>query len=170
MRLFISVDFSEEILEVLRDSIDQLKHQCRSANFTREENLHLTLAFIGETQRSEAAVRAMKRINMDSFPLTLNGFGHFGDLFWIGTEKNAALHRLASNVKEELLDEDFDIDRKKFSPHITVARRVRPQSALGKIHLSVPRTSMTVKGFSLMESRRYEGKLIYREIFWKSLG
>ena len=77
MRLFISVDFSEEILEVLRDSIDQLKHQCRSANFTREENLHLTLAFIGETQRSEAAVRAMKRINMDSFPLTLNGFGHF---------------------------------------------------------------------------------------------
>ena len=169
MRLFISIDFSEEILEALKNSIHQLKRQCRSGNFTREENLHLTLAFIGETERSEAAVRAMEKIKMKSFPLTLSGFGHFGDLFWIGTEKSADLTGLSRRIKEELRSEGFDIDRKKFSPHITIARRVQPRFSHDGIRLSVPGISMTVRGFSLMESLREDGKLIYRELYWKSL-
>ena len=169
MRLFISIDFSEEILEVLKNSMDQLKRRCRSANFTREENLHLTLAFIGETERAEAAVRAMNRIKAESFPLTLSGSGHFGDLYWIGIRKSAQLSALARRLKEELLAEGFDIDRRKFSPHITIARRVQPQTAHDEIRLTVPQTSMTVSGFSLMESFRDSGKLIYREHYWKSL-
>ena len=45
MRLFIAVDFNDEILDMLRNCQRQLQAQVRSASLTAEENLHLTLAF-----------------------------------------------------------------------------------------------------------------------------
>jgi 2'-5' RNA ligase len=48
MRLFIAIHFSPGVREVLLSAIDSLRAQAVSGNFTRPENLHLTLAFIGD--------------------------------------------------------------------------------------------------------------------------
>ena len=57
MRLFIAVDFNDEILDMLRNCQRQLQAQVRSASLTAEENLHLTLAFLGETEEPGRAIR-----------------------------------------------------------------------------------------------------------------
>lgn len=172
MRLFISIDFSDEIKNTLTDAIGQLKKQSSSANFTREENLHLTLAFIGETENCDAAVRAMQTIKMKPFDITVGGFGSFGDLWWIGIKTasgDSDLSRLSDRIKKALRSEGFDIDHKKFKPHITIARRVKTNSQTDRIRLNIPSASMTVSGFSLMKSERVNGRLTYTELYWKSL-
>ena len=51
MRLFIAVRFTPEIKELLKAAAVRLKQQSVSGNFTDLENFHLTLAFIGESDR-----------------------------------------------------------------------------------------------------------------------
>lgn len=171
MRLFISIDFTEEAKDVLKDAIRQLRRQTRSAGFTREENLHLTLAFIGEVSQDDAddIISIMKQTEMRPFDISIGGSGHFGELWWVGINKKGSLPKLADHLKKQLRDAGFDIDNKKFKPHITIARRVVPTRTHDDIKLEIPETAMTVDGFSLMKSERIDGKLTYTELFWKSL-
>ena len=176
MRLFLSIDFSDEIENIFIDAIRQLRQQSSSANFTREDNLHLTLAFIGETENYDAAVRAMETIKMRPFDITIEGFGNFGDLWWIGVKEHngknspfSSLSLLSDRIKKALRSEGFDIDRKKFKPHVTIARRVKTDRPTDQIKLHIPSASMTVNGFSLMKSERINGKLTYTELYWRSL-
>jgi 2'-5' RNA ligase len=88
MRLFIAIRFSDEVKNVLLDSICQLRRQAVSGNFTRPENLHLTLAFIGESTDLTSIRAAMDRTAVMPFDLTVGGAGHFGNLYWVGIEAN----------------------------------------------------------------------------------
>ncbi len=141
MRLFVAVHFSPEVKAVLLGAVDALRRQAVSGNFTRPENLPLTLAFIGETSGAAAAKAAVDSIALPPFELAVSGFGHFGDLWWAGIEKNKALSDLAEHLQEALRARGFDIERRAFKPHITLARQV---ALPAPPRLSVPPTAMTV--------------------------
>ena len=85
------------------------------------------------------------------------------------TASGTSLYLLSDRIKKALRSEGFEIDRKKFKPHITIARRVKTGISPEKIRLDIPRASMTVSGFSLMKSERINGRLTYTELYWKSL-
>ena len=61
MRLFIAVRFSREICSKLGAFMQTMRQACVSGDFTREENLHLTLTFLGERPDGQAGriVRTM---------------------------------------------------------------------------------------------------------------
>ena len=48
MRLFVAIEFESDIIESLKRVQSDLKRCGLKGRFTKEENLHLTLAFIGE--------------------------------------------------------------------------------------------------------------------------
>ena len=50
MRLFIAIRLSRPLVETLKQAQRDMRHQGAEGNFSREENLHLTLAFLGETE------------------------------------------------------------------------------------------------------------------------
>ncbi len=166
MRLFVAICFSPEIREVLLGAIDGLRGQAVSGNFTRPENLHLTLAFIGESNDPDLAAAAMDAAAVPPFSLAINGLGHFGDLWWTGVEKNPALTSLAENLQESLQRRGFAVYKRPFKPHITLARHVELRRAP---QLRIPRTAMTVRRISLMKSEHIRGKLIYTEIYGRDL-
>lgn len=87
MRLFVAICFSDEIKALLSSVCQKLKTQSLSGNFTRPENLHMTLAFIGESNRVAAVKSAMQQCTGAPFKLSLSGVGRFGDLWWVGIEK-----------------------------------------------------------------------------------
>lgn len=58
MRLFAALQLSEDMKSALADTAAELA-KLGKGRFTRTENLHLTLAFIGETPASDAAVEAL---------------------------------------------------------------------------------------------------------------
>ncbi|MBQ3076798.1 MAG: RNA 2',3'-cyclic phosphodiesterase, partial [Clostridia bacterium] len=147
--------------EALLDLQRQLRRQVESADPVRPDNLHITLAFLGETDRPEAASRAMRRIKTAPFELTLRGAGRFGDLHWAGLSASSPLLNLAADLGDALRDEGFSLEKGRFKPHITLARRVRSQTP---VRLTPAPVTMTVQQIALMQSTREQGKLIYRAI------
>ena len=73
MRLFVAICFDEPCKDVLCAAIAGLKSHARQGNFSRRENLHLTLAFLGETNRIDSAKRALGSIRAESFAMELAG-------------------------------------------------------------------------------------------------
>jgi len=166
MRLFIAVHFSDEIRKNLLDAVSCLRAQAAPANFTRPENLHLTLAFIGETNDAAKVRRVMDAVPVEQFPLTVGGAGRFGDIWWAGVDKNPSLQKLADALRDGLLEAGFDMDRRAFKPHITLARKLVSDVP---VQLDIPRATMTVDRISLMKSERIDGKLTYTEVYGRQL-
>lgn len=171
MRLFVSVNFPSETVDFLYDKVTKLKKEALSMNPSRRENLHLTLAFIGETQDSQKAEKALSEIDFEPFEIMISGLGKFsrdgGDIYWAGLDKKGdyrKLEALALEVQSKLRSAGFEIEKRKFSPHITLGREVILQRDPS---FSVPSHKVPVSRISLMRSERVQGKLVYTEIFGK---
>ena len=61
MRLFAAIQFSPAVKAALLEAVAALRHQ-GTGTFTRPENLHLTLAFIGETEDLPGAKAALDAV------------------------------------------------------------------------------------------------------------
>lgn len=163
MRCFIAIPFPDAGKASLLDCMQQLQQQTQSASFTRLENLHLTLAFLGETDRISAIQAAMQAAATDRpFSMALEGSGCFQSLWWVGIERNPILTKLAARLQNELRARGFLLERRPFRPHITIARQV---AAGAPISLTVPSTSMLVDRICLMKSERVRGTLTYTSVF-----
>ena len=170
MRLFVAIRLSEDMKAHLKSAIELLR-RTGYGNFTREENLHLTLAFIGETERVDAAKRALAKVNAAPFTLQLCKCGHFGDLYWAGAELNEGLQALQREVSKQLLAEGFLLENRPFKPHLTLIREYKCSTAIDKTGLehTLDSASCPISEVVLMESTRIGGKLIYRPIARKQL-
>ncbi len=165
MRLFIALRFDEEILRALADFQARLKACEVRGHYATEENLHLTLAFIGEYGEPDAVLDAMEAAAFASFPLRLDGMGTFRDLYWAGVEKHPALFGYAKRLRRALAEREIPYDRKRFSPHITVLRKASWQGE-GLPDAAPPVGEMEARGVSLMRSERGKHGMIYTEIGW----
>lgn len=163
MRLFIALPLSSELRRILLDVQRDMRRQGVRANFSRQENLHLTLAFLGETEGADirAAQDAVLSLEGKGFPLTLDRTGSFGNLFWAGVRKSAPLEAMAAQVRRALDLHGLEYDRKPFRAHITLARQVR---AAEPFRIELPPSSMTAEQVVLMQSSRVDGRLTYTPI------
>ena len=164
MRLFIAIRLSDEIKAGLSSVQSFLKNHGVRGNFTKLENLHLTLAFIGEYADPERVLDAMRSIPFEPFQIRLEGFGSFGALYWCGLGESAALSAYAKRLRRALAESGIPFDRKKFSPHITLIRRASFDKSRGFPGVAVPDISMKAGRVSLMRSDRAKGGMIYMEI------
>ena len=161
MRLFISVNLSEKMKKELSSVILDMKRSGAKANYTIPENMHLTLAFIGETDRINDILEALDELTFSAFKIRLNGFGHFGSLYWVGLEEQPDLYMLVKKIRGRLDAHNIPYDRKAFKAHITVARRVE---SVRPVRVMNPNASMEVRSFSLMKSERIRGRMKYTEL------
>ena len=161
MRLFVAIRPSPAVRDVLLDAEAALRRQGRGT-FTRPENLHLTLAFLGEAESAAPAQAALEATcTGGAVSLTVGGLGHFDDIWWAGVRENARLEALALGVQDALRQAGYPVERRPWRPHITLVRRWRGP----RPRLTVPDTSMRVERVSLMKSERVEGKLVYTELW-----
>ncbi|MDV0447619.1 RNA 2',3'-cyclic phosphodiesterase [Methanosarcinaceae archaeon Ag5] len=170
MRLFVAIDFPPAIRKQLAEIAGVVKKNSTQGSFTLEENIHLTLAFIGETERFDTARRVIEQIPVPLFDLTLEGLGvfkhHDGGILWVGVRKDAPLIDLQSRVYSVLADAGFNIDPRSYMPHLTLARRTIFQKDfdLEAFSKSLPPITIPVARISLMKSERIDGKLTYTEM------
>lgn len=160
MRLFVAICLSDGMKDALLDAQNALYDRGVRGRFTPEENMHLTLAFIGDYPEAGPVLEALSGLAFSPFELTLEGLGCFGDLWWAGLKDSAALEALARKVRRTLAEQGIPFDRKRFSPHVTLLRR-----ASGKLPGTALRpASMRVEAFSLMRSDRGKNGMIYTEL------
>jgi 2'-5' RNA ligase len=161
MRLFVAITLSDEMKKTVTGTLHALKKAGVKGNYVPAQNLHLTLAFIGETKDSTAVKEALQTVKWKSFRLSLAEMGTFGDLLWVGLKGNQGLSAAVQEVRGALDAAGIAYDKKKFAPHITIIRKM---SGNWK-SLPAPKGEMMVKKISLMKSEVRDGKRVYTEIF-----
>ena len=164
MRLFIAIEFNEEILQALTNLQSEWKVLGLRGNITPVENLHLTLAFIGEYGNPTAVLEAMNSVPFSAFNLRLDGIGSFRDIYWAGIAQNVPLANYVRRLLKALAEHDVPFDRKKFSPHITLVRRAEFNGSMEELLKNPPSGEMEVKTVSLMSSTRGKNGMIYKNV------
>ena len=160
MRLFIAILLSQKMKTALIEAQNAMYDRGLRGNFSPEENLHLTLAFLGEYPEPEAVLDALDSVSFRPFPISLEGIGCFGDIWWAGLRESAALNAVARRVRRALAEKNIAFDRKRFSPHITLVRKASREAA----GIGIAPASMTVEAISLMRSDRGKSGMIYTEL------
>lgn len=77
MRLFIAIAFPDKIKDRLKAGMDDLRRQGVRASWSRRENLHLTLEFLGELDSAKEAIAAMEQVQAAPFRLEFAPSGRF---------------------------------------------------------------------------------------------
>ena len=131
-------------------------------NFTRKENLHMTLAFLGEQDDTAKITEAMNSVLIPEIKIDFTKTGSFGTILWVGTGENAVLDRYVKDLREALKAHEIEYDAKPFKPHVTLSRKTTfPKEK----SVTVPPLSMPVERIVLMSSEKDDtGKLVYREV------
>lgn len=160
MRLFVAIQLSDEMKKSITGTMHELKKKGVRGNFAPMQNLHLTLAFIGETDDPGAVKEALKNVSFKPFKLSLSDMGTFGDLLWVGAKGNQGLSAAAKAVRDALDASGISYDRKKFVPHITVVRKMNGNWK----QVPAPKGEMMVKNISLMKTTFKDGKPVYSEV------
>jgi len=173
MRLFISVNIEEKLRETLLEKIEALRENSRKGRFPLQENLHITLVFIGETDDVDAVKQAMDGISSQQFGMKFGQVGKFkrreGDIYFIGLKRNRILHSVYEQLSKALAEKGFRMEERGFTPHLTLGRNVvlKDDFDIGGYSAGIADMDlkMKVEKISLMKSERIEGKLTYTEIY-----
>ena len=165
MRLFIAINLNDEMKDALMDVQDAMRDNGIYGRETPSENMHLTLAFIGDYDDPDYLKRTINSIDMRPFDITLSGVGAFRDLWWVGIENSPPLQAVVRKLRRALSDAGIPFDRKRFMPHITIVRRAEGELTNDPdAFADIKDASMTVDHISLMRSDRGKHGMIYTEL------
>lgn len=174
-RLFVAIRPPEEICDLLIDAMDDRP----DLRWVGDEQLHLTLRFIGEVERPVAndLAAALGRVRSGPFELHLNGLGRFerrnGGALWAAIEPKAPVVALAARIERVCQDVGLAPEHRVFHPHITIARFGREHRTQAQdferrnAGLSSP--PFAVDRFMLFESRLSRHGPHYEEVETYSL-
>jgi 2'-5' RNA ligase len=123
-RLFVAIRPPEAIRDLLIDAMDDSP----DFRWQDDEQLHLTLRFVGEVDRPIAndLADALTRIDFKCFELRIAGAGRFeqrsSGALWAGVEPKAPVAALAAKIERVCQQVGLEPERRSFHPHITLAR------------------------------------------------
>lgn len=125
MRLFVALGLPDD----LRERLNRMCAGLPGAIWVSPENFHITLRFIGEADRAQAAdiAAALSRVQSPRFQLSLTGLGQFGEgrktrAVWAGVEPVPELTGLQRRVESALVQTGIEPVTRKFHAHVTLAR------------------------------------------------
>lgn len=180
MRTFIAVELDDQIKNYIYDKQEVVRTNSKRGNFSRKENFHLTLRFIGESSIEE--IEDIKRAINETvksnrpFNITLGKLGCFPrgtkKIIWIGINNGYnELNKLFGKLENNLEKQGFEREKRGLKPHITIAREVRLLKDFKEIceEIQIQDKIIPVTKISLMESTRVDEKLTYRPIYTKNL-
>lgn len=157
-RLFVALRPPPAIRSQLLDLMDGVP----SARWQGDEQLHLTLAFVGEVERpvAEDIAAALGRVHQPRATVALTGVGTFGrptrpHSLWIGCTPNLALSQLQQRVHRALVQAGARPEARAFHPHVTLARlnaSAGPVEPFLANHAGVALPSFEAEVFYLYES------------------
>ena len=162
MRLFTAVTLPDAVKEEIESICIGLPY----VRWVKKDQLHITLCFLGEVDqnRLQEIQESLSEISFDPFSLQMNGVGQFLtakdiNAVWLGVQDEERIVSLQKSVSRQLRALKIPVDKKKYKPHLTLARIKRSSDEkireymqeFSKFH-SHP---FTVDSFQLISSRLY---------------
>lgn len=137
-RTFIALEMNENLQSHLEQVIQQVKQALPDIHWVNPRSIHLTLAFLGElndaqladaTQAAEAAAQQVKAFHYRLTRLSIFGTSRHPRVLWMGIdEPSGTLNTLQHILYQQLGQRGFELDKRPFSPHLTLARAKAPLS------------------------------------------
>ena len=146
MRLFVAIELSDEVKRALGELGSRLQASDVRAAWVREEQIHLTLRFLGDIGENEAerlsAILEARFAGTRPFTLRVSGIGVFPNarrpaVLWAGVvaargvnegNESPELVELRRIAEEAALAIRLPKEAKMFHPHLTLARIRNPQT------------------------------------------
>src|SRR5260370_12755615 len=137
-RTFIALELNEALQRFLGEIISQISQELPDLRWVDPQGIHITLAFLGElsdeqlVKAIEAAEEAAHKATQFEYRLT--GLGIFGSpqqprVIWMGVEdlpsgkvRGSPLQQVHRALSRELELRGFEVEKRPFSPHLTLAR------------------------------------------------
>ena len=133
-RLFIAIRPPEPVRDRLVDAMEGIE----GARWVDEDNLHLTLRFVGEVEQPAAndLAAALGRIAWPRFALRIDGVGHFtrksqATALWARVPASDPLEGLRQKVEAACEAAGLGRETRRFTPHVTLARLNRSSGPIG---------------------------------------
>ena len=175
-RLFVALRLPPAIRSLLLAAVGGIS----GARWQTEEQLHLTLRFIGEVDRHQAndIHAALGGIHHPALEVAINGVGLFerrgiAAAVWAGVIPQAPVQSLHNKVDQALSRVGLAPDQRAFLPHITLAR-LKPASGSVRAFIEgaggLTSPAFGVGEFALVESRLTPGGAVYDDIEVYPLG
>jgi RNA 2',3'-cyclic 3'-phosphodiesterase len=143
-RTFIALEIHEALQQFLAETIHQLSQALPDIRWVDPHGIHLTLAFLGELDDKQLgkASQAVEEAAQKAIPFEfrIKGLGVFGPqqqprIIWIGVEdlpsgkiQASPLHYAHHLLSKALELRGFELEKRPFSPHLTLARIKQPLS------------------------------------------
>jgi 2'-5' RNA ligase len=168
IRLFVALGLPA----TLRSQLALLAGGIPGAKWVPPENYHVTLRFIGEVEswRAQEIDDALAGIRARPFELSLRGLGVFEkggriSALWVGIEKAEPLIFLQGKIETALQRIGLEPERKRFAPHVTLARtdRAAPEKLIAHVqaHNLFRAPPVPVESFTLYSSRLGKEQAVY---------
>lgn len=171
MRLFVGLGLPDTVTSALTP----IQNGLPEARWIAPRNMHLTLCFLGDVEEdiAEDLDTKLAAIVSPDFDMTLRDVDCFKSrervrAVWIGAELTPALKTLQAKVNGTAVTTGIEPERRKFIPHVTLAR-LRNQP-LGRVqayleqHRAVCFPSFVVDHFSLFRSHLGQGGAEYERL------
>ncbi len=184
MRLFVAIELPNEIKAQLASLQKELRQAQAEVSWTKPENLHLTLKFLGEvsSERVKLIEQACLEATRGCKPLllTTQETGFFPNarrprVVWAGLQGDSAdLQALHKSLEAQLATLGFAREEKPFHPHLTLGR-VKTMKNIQQLvsrteAYQLPLLAFTVSELVLMQSQLHPSGSIYTPLFCAQLG
>jgi 2'-5' RNA ligase len=136
VRLFVALTPPQGVLQALRAATAPLQELAPALRWTRPEQWHVTLVFLGEVDEGTTAelARRLERAAARHPPLSLalGGGGRFGQrVLWTGIHGDReGLRRLADSVQAAARRSRLPVQQRPYQPHLTLVRASDPETDL----------------------------------------
>lgn len=175
-RLFVAIRPPKQIRDLLIDAMDDSP----DFRWQDDDQLHLTLRFVGEVDRPMAddLADALAALRAESMEVRVKGVGRFeqrnSGALWAGVEPKPPLAALAAKVERACVGVGLDPEHRAFHPHITLARwRGRRGHEVNRFlerKRGLVSEPFSVDSFGLFESRLSRHGAHYEAVLSYSLG
>ena len=170
MRLFFALwpptEAAEQLAGIARSTANQF-----GGKPTRQETIHLTLAFMGSVPEEQLPllIQTAQIVHLAPFVLNIDslGYWHRNHLLWAGSALPCiALAGLIENLQNALTKAGFAVDGRNrvFTPHITLIRKL-PEDHVPPALPEIDAISWLCSSFTLVRSQTSDAGSFYQTIY-----
>ena len=127
MRLFIAACLEDDVRDTLIKVQNELKAQRLKARYTKPENLHMTVAFVGDYCNPEDVLDALETVDFTPFETAFDGLQIHRDMIFARLIETSQMEKTVKRVRRTLANAGIPFDKKRFMAHVTLARGMETQ-------------------------------------------